>query len=102
MGFIEIKQEMVETGAFERPASFFSWVKESFEKIKEEDITAKLFAFRLLDEVAGVEAHEKIFTEMISYAETLGIKPWPNVVGLRLQASTCLAEFIEGCLKHSG
>jgi len=45
--------------------------------------------------VTEIENNEKVFARIIVYAETLGIKPWPNVISPRLQASSCLADFIE-------
>lgn len=101
MGFIEIKQEMTGSSIFQRPEAFFTWVHEKFQLIKNErDVTAKGFAFQLLDYVVNPEAErtwdpEKVFKGIISQAKTLGIEPWPNVIGLRPQASTCLADFLE-------
>lgn len=82
-------------GIFGQPDTFFNWAKENFQKVKTGNITAKGFAFRLLDGVAEVENNDKVFAGIIAYAETLGIKPWPNVIDPRLKASTCLADFIE-------
>lgn len=95
MGFVEIKQKMTDGGIFHIPDLLFILAREGFEEIRGGDITAKSFAFRLLDGVAEIENHDEIFAGIIVYAETLGIKPWPNVIGPRLQASTCLADFIE-------
>ena len=96
MGFVEIRQEMMDGKLFREASPFFDWAKSSFQTLKGGDITAKLFAFQLLDCVgAEVEDKDEVFKRIIEQADRLGIKPWENVVGLRLQASTCLAEFIE-------
>lgn len=102
MGFIEIKQEMIDGKLYQESNPFFVWVKTNFQTVAREgeDITAKSFAFHLLDYVVApgpgkAENPDEVFKGIISHAKTLGIEPWSNFIGLRLQASACLAQFIE-------
>lgn len=92
---------MLDKGIYRVPESLFAWALEYYPKVDHDQFSPTSFAFELFDRISQTDDSEKVMKQVVSYAGILGIKPWENVSSLRHQASTCLAEYLTGCLGNS-
>lgn len=99
--FVGKKVELVtKERLYESPERLFTWARGVYDEVKfiDPSFSSIFLSVVIFDKVDSLEAGEKWLKKAVSYSGGMGILPWDNFVGLRLQASSCLAEFIEKAL----